>query len=72
MAVVYTHCCGRDIHKKTVVACVLRTTPGPKPVKERRTLRPMPAALLALADWLSAVDCTHGARERPGGYWRPI
>jgi hypothetical protein len=30
MQVVHTRCCGLDIHKKTVVACVLVTAPdGP-------------------------------------------
>jgi transposase len=72
MEVVYTHCCGLDIHKKTVVACVIRSTPGQKPVKETRTFRTMTADLLALADWLSEVDCTHVAMESTGVYWRPI
>jgi transposase len=72
MEVVYTHCCGLDIHKKTVVACVIRSTLGQKPVKETRTFRTMTADLLALADWLSEVDCTQVAMESTGVYWRPI
>ena len=47
MDVVYTRCCGLDIHKKTVVACVIRSEPGQKPVKETRTFRTMTADLLA-------------------------
>ena len=28
MDVVYTRCCGLDIHKKTVVACLILSTEG--------------------------------------------
>jgi transposase len=72
MDVLYPRCCGLDIHKKTVVACVLLTDPGPKPVKDLRTFRTTTADLLALADWLSAAGCTHVAMESTGVYWRPI
>jgi transposase len=72
MEVLYTRCCGLDIHKKSVVACLIITEPGQKPVKETRTFRTMTADLLALADWLSAMGCTHVAMESTGVYWRPI
>src|SRR5215472_4262662 len=48
MQVVHERCCGLDIHKKTVVACVL-TTEG----REVRTFGTMTRELLRLADWLS-------------------
>ena len=40
MDVVYARCCGLDLYKRTVVACLL--TPGPrgKPSKEVRTYGP--------------------------------
>lgn len=72
MEVLYTRCCGLDIHKKSVVACLIITEPGQKPVKETRTFRTMTADLLALADWLSDMGCTHVAMESTGVYWRPI
>lgn len=72
MEVLYTRCCGLDIHKKSVVACLILTEPGHKPVKETRTFRTMTADLLALADWLSDMGCTHVAMESTGVYWRPI
>jgi transposase len=52
MDVIYTHCCGLDVHKKTVVACLITSAEGLEPVKEIRTFRTMTADLLALADWL--------------------
>jgi transposase len=72
MNVLYTHCCGLDIHKKTVVACLIISTAGPEPVKETRTFRTMTADLLALADWLQEAGCTHVAMESTGVYWRPV
>jgi hypothetical protein len=52
MDVIYPRCCGLDVHKKTVAACLITSTEGPEPVKEIRTFRTMTADLLALADWL--------------------
>lgn len=72
MDVVYSHCCGLDIHKKTVVACLIRSAPGHPLAKESRTFRTMTTELLALADWLSEVGCTHVAMESTGVYWRPV
>jgi transposase len=72
MDVIYPRCCGLDIHKKTVVACLLTSEAGQPPVKTIRTFGTMTADLLALADWLRTADCTHVAMESTGVYWRPI
>jgi transposase len=72
MEVVYPRCCGLDLHKRTVVACLL--TPGPrgKPTREVRTFGTMTDDLLALSDWLTAAGCTHVAMESTGVLWKPI
>lgn len=67
MQVVYERCCGLDVHKKTVVACVL--TPEGKEVK---TFNTMTQDLLALADWLVAHQVSHVAMESSGVYWKPL
>jgi transposase len=72
MDVISPCCCGRDVHKKTVVACCLLRTKGRKPVQETRTFRTMTTDLLALADWLQEKGCTHVAMESTGVYWRPV
>ncbi len=71
MEVVYEHCCGLDIHKKTVVACVVVSGSGKQPHKEIRTFNTMTADLLELADWLTAQRVTHVALESTGVYWKP-
>ena len=72
MDVVYERCCGLDVHKRTVVACLL--TPGPQgqPQKAVRTFGTMTGDVLALAEWLAAAGCSHVAMEGTGVYWQPI
>ena len=72
MDVIYACCCGRDVHKKTVAACLVTSTEGPEPLKEMRTFRTMTAELLALADWLQKAGCPHMVMESTGVYWRPV
>jgi transposase len=67
MNIMYERCAGLDVHKKTVVACVL-TPEG----QETRTFGTMTAEVLTLADWLLACGCTPVAIESTGDYWRPV
>ena len=70
--VVYERCCGLDIHKQTVVACLLVSGPGRPPSREIRTFGTLTDELLQLADWLAAAGCTHVAMESTGVYWKPL
>jgi transposase len=73
MDVVHPRCCGLDVHKQTVVACVLCSEPtGGPPQRTVRTFGTMTDELLALADWLAAEGITHVAMEATGSYWKPI
>ena len=72
MEVVYPRCCGLDLHKRIVVACRIVPGLGGQPQKEIRTFSTMTADLLALADWLQAVGCTHVAMESTGVFWKPV
>jgi transposase len=72
MQVVYERCCGLDVHKKTVVACLITLTAQGQRHKEIRTFGTMTRDLLTLLDWLRAAGCTHVAFESTGVYWRPI
>ncbi len=71
MDVLHTCCCGLDVHKGTVVACLIHQEGGQRR-KELRTFETMTADLLALADWLHAAGCTHVAMESTGVYWKPV
>ena len=72
MDVLHRCCCGLDVHKDTVVACLLRVAPDGRRSKELRRFDTMTDGLLALADWLHAAGCTHVAMESTGVYWKPI
>ncbi len=76
MQVVYERCCGLDIHKKTVVACLITPNSNkqelPLPHKEVRSFGTMTNDLLQLSDWLMANSVTAVAMELTGVYWKPI
>jgi transposase len=72
MRVLHERCCGLDIHKKSVVACLLATMSDGTVHKEIRTYSAMTNDLLALADWLRAEDCGPVVMESTGSYWRPV
>jgi len=72
MQLLYERCAGLDVHKKTVVACVLLTAPTGKVSRQVRTFATPTANLLALSDWLGSQGVTHVAMESTGVYWRPI
>jgi transposase len=72
MDVIHERCCGLDIHKRVVVACLIVPGPTGKPAKEVRSFGAMTDELLRLADWLLAAGCTHVAMESTGVYWKPV
>jgi transposase len=65
--VVHERCCGLDVHKKNVVACVL-TSEG----EQVRTFGTMTRELLHLLDWLHEMRVTCLAMESTGVYWKPV
>jgi hypothetical protein len=65
MRVVHERCCGLDIHKKFVVACLLTSSVEETVHKEVRTYSAMTNDLLALADWLRGA----GRRTLCGLRW---
>jgi len=60
--------CGLDVHKETVVACVM----GRGIKKEIRTFSTKTNDLLRLKTWLSGLGITHIAMESTGPYWKPV
>ena len=72
MQVLHERCCGLDVHKKTVVACVLVTSSDGRVERTIRTFGTMTRDLLALSDWLDQFGVTHIVLESTGVYWRPV
>ena len=71
MELMHRRCCGLDVHKETVVAC-LRLVADGKVTTEVRTFQTTTADLLRLSAWLAANECTHVAMEATGVYWKPV
>ncbi len=59
MQVIGPCCCGLDIHKRFVVACVLTAADDEQVQKATRTFSTMTGDLLAMLDWLAGLGCTH-------------
>ncbi len=72
MQVVHPLCCGLDVHKTSVVACVLLTQPDGTVERHVRTFGTMTLELLALDDWLEQWHIAQVAMESTGVYWRPV
>src|SRR5579864_3969550 len=71
MEVVHPRCCGLDVHKETVVACVM-ISQGRTVEKVVRTFQTHTSELLRLSDWLSEQQVSHVAMESTGVLWKPI
>jgi transposase len=72
MHVVYPYCCGLDVHKRSLPACLLSAGAGGKGQHEIRRFGTMTRDLLELADWLQSQHVTHVAMESTGVYWKPV
>jgi transposase len=64
---VYDICCGIDVHKKLIVACLRK---GSK--HEIREFGATTRELLEMADWLKENDCQMAAMESTASYWKPL
>jgi transposase len=67
-------CCGLDIHKENIVACLLKGPIGKglKPSSEVREFGTQQKDLFALREWLGVHDCRYVAMESTGIYWQPV
>jgi transposase len=72
MQIVHPRCGGLDVHKKDVKACVLLTHADGTVTNQVRTFSTMTDGLLALADWLRALNVQQVAMESTGVYWRSV
>jgi transposase len=72
MKVVHRCCCGVDVHKESVTACVLWAEEGGPSRKEKRKFSTFTRDLLELSDWLRKCGVTHVVMESTGVYWKPV
>jgi transposase len=66
MRVMYARCCGLDVHKRSITACVLLRDAASATQQEIRRFGTMTRDLLELTDWLHGLQVTHVARVDGG------
>ncbi len=69
--VVYRRCCGMDVHKDTIVVCVLPPD-GVEGTPARKSYRTFRNDLSRMRGWLKLLKVTEIAMESTGVYWRPV
>ena len=71
---ILTCCCGLDIHKESIVACLLQgpIEQGYKPTSELREFGTQLNDLQRLRTWLEEHECHHVAMESTGIYWQAV
>src|SRR5947209_14389585 len=72
MRIIYARCCGLDVHKKSISACLLVPDEKGGTRQEVRRFGAMTRDLLLLSEWLAANQVTHVAMESTGVYWKPV
>lgn len=70
--VLHKSCCGIDVHKKTVVICILKADEFGEYTDEIKTFSTMTWDLENLRDWLKERNCEKIAMESTGIYWIPV
>ncbi len=68
---VIERCCGLDVDKASVTACV-RVAAGGEVRQEIREFATTTRGLLLLRDWLASFGVTLVGMEATGVYWKPI
>lgn len=69
---VHRNCCGLDVHKKMIAACVITEGADGKSVSAKRLFGTMTQDLRELAQWLCELEVTAVAMEATGVYWMPV
>ena len=72
MRVHHNVCCGIDVHKKSVTACLMWGPADREPQLEIRRFGTMTRDLQKLAQWLKQAGCEAATMESTGSYWKPV
>jgi transposase len=70
--IVYPVCCGMDIHKSFIVACVAVTNEHSHTEHHIKRFSTFTGDLRRLANWLASYNCRDVCMESSGKYWIPV
>lgn len=69
---VHRNCCGLDVHKQTIAACLISENEDGTSSRQKRIFGTMTQQLRELAQWLAEAKVTAVAMEATGIYWVPV
>ena len=72
VSVVHEICCGLDVHKKMIAACLVSSDAGDGERSEVMEFETFTDDLIKLRNWLLEKECPVVAMESTGPYWTPI
>ena len=72
LKIVYPICCGMDVHKSFVVACIATTDDKGVTTYKKKRFSTFTSDLRRCATWLAENNCTDVCMESTGKYWIPI
>ena len=72
LKIVYRICCGMDVHKSFVVACIASTNENGVTTYKSKRFSTFTGDLRRCADWLSENNCKDVCMESTGKYWIPV
>lgn len=70
--IVYPVCCGMDVHKSFIVACVAVTDEHSHTQHHIKRFSTFTGDLRRLATWLASYNCRDVCMESSGKYWIPV
>jgi transposase len=72
ISVVHPICCGLDVHKEKISACLIRADESGREEALIEEFQTYTDELIRLRDWLIKHGCPVVAMESTGVYWRPV
>lgn len=72
LKIVYPICCGIDVHKTFVVACIASTNTQNVTTYKRHRFSTFTKGLRELSEWLCINNCKDACMESTGKYWIPV
>jgi len=72
LKIVYPICCGIDVHRDFVIACIASTNPQGVTDYHKKRFSTYSGGLRDLQDWLASYNCQDVCMESTGKYWVPV
>ena len=72
LKIIYPICCGLDVHKSSVFACIAATDKNGVTTYQSRKFSTFTKGLRELAEWLAMNNCKDVCMESSGKYWIPV